>query len=183
MASDSLNQLLLAMTSDDPQMRETAVRAIGTLLLSPDDITDNKLVLLPTLNPRNELARDAITNALGDLDWGVRQSAAEMVIKLTLPAQDQAYALLLDDLQDHDPEIRLGAGWSLALTGDERAVEPLIALLAQPDDIIVASAADALGETDHPRAISALAPLLDHADADVRDAAEDALDRLTGRCE
>ncbi len=182
MVSDSLNELLTAMTSDDPQMRETAVRTLGTLVLARDNTPEDGLIgTMPNANSRWTNVLSAIAGALEDQDWGVRQSAAEMVIKLDLPSHEHAHALLMHDLVDDDPEIRLGAGWSLALLNDANAVDPLIALLNQTDPILVASAADALGETNDPRAVSALAPLLDNADQDIRDAAEDALDRLTRR--
>ena len=177
--TDSLQELFHALTQDDPQLRETAIRALGTLLLARDNTPDEGLIgTKPNVDSRWNEVLGAIASALRDQDWGVRQSAAEMLIKLHTPLEDDARALLYLDVQSPDPEIRLGAAWSLAFIKDERAVQPLIALLSHEDPIIVASAADALGETGDERAVAALTPLIVHEDEDIQDAARDALERL-----
>ncbi|MFN8527622.1 MAG: HEAT repeat domain-containing protein [Anaerolineae bacterium] len=174
---DSLIDLLAAMTSDDPQMRETAVRALGTFLGSTrytEDMGDQ----LDHHNAKLTAAYELLAAAIKDEDWGVRQSAAEMAIRLNTAQKAAGEALLLADLTSDDPEVRLGAGWSMALMQDARAVDPLVRLLYQNDAILVASAADALGEAGDQRAIPALLNLINHPDEDIREAARDALERL-----
>ncbi|MDX2163325.1 MAG: HEAT repeat domain-containing protein [bacterium] len=175
--SDPVNDLLTAMTSDDPQMRETAVRALGTYL-GASRYTEAMADELDAHNPRLTVAYQMMAAALDDPDWGVRQSAAEMAIRLNTTRAAAGLDRLLHDLTNDDPEIRLGAAWSLALLKDPRAVDALVRLLYQNDPILVASAADALGETGDQRAIPALVNLIDHPDEDVREAARDAIERL-----
>ncbi len=177
--STQIIELLRAISDDDPQMRESAVRALGTLIGTEqsDPATDINNMLVGT-KPSSLTALEAIHAALDDSDWGVRQSAAEMAIKLETDQAEVAKLMLDEDSRNPDPEIRLGACWSMVLLHDERAVTPLIQLLYVDDPILIASAADALGDTNDQRAIPALLNFVEHADQDVREAAQDALERL-----
>lgn len=177
--STQIIELLKAITDDDPQLRESAVRALGTLIATEqgDPTTDINNMLVGT-KPASMIAIETIHAALDDTDWGVRQSAAEMAIKLETAQAEIARHMLDEDARNPDPEIRLGACWSLVMLHDNRAVTPLIQLLYSDDPILIASAADALGDTDDQRAIPALMNFVEHADQDVREAALDALDRL-----
>jgi len=172
-------ELLKAAGNHDPQMRETAIRALGTLIGAEqgDPTTDINNMLMGG-QPDYVIATKAIHAALEDPDWGVRQSAAEMVIQLETSLIETAYGVLDEDMRNPDPEVRLGACWSMVLLEDARAVLPLIQLLYVDDPLVVASAADALGDTGDSRAVPALMNFIEHADEDVREAARDALDRL-----
>jgi HEAT repeat protein len=63
----------------------------------------------------------------------------------------------LSRLQDKNPEARRGAVMGLGISGDRRAVEPLIAVLERdPDARVRRSAAFALGQLKDPRAVEPL---------------------------
>jgi HEAT repeat protein len=159
----AVQPLIEALDADaDPQVREAAARSlgeIGALLRNPGLIA-------------------ALRRALADPDWGVRQSAAEMLIHLNEDSGGGARALLIADLTHPDAAIRLGAAWSLLPTRDPRIVDPLVRLLYHPEGPIAASAARALGEAGDRRAIPGLEALRAHSDPAVRHAAQEALDRL-----
>lgn len=160
----SVEPLIAALGDSDPGVRETVVRALGRLA--------------EALGSPHALA--AFVPMLRDPDWGTRQSAAEMLMRLDANDADQAERLLLADLQNEDAEIRLGAGWSLVELGDARALDPLVRLMYQPDTRIAVAAAQGLGQLGDPQAVAPLSAALHHADADVREAAQDALRRLGG---
>jgi hypothetical protein len=61
-------------------------------------------------------------------------------------------------LNDEDKDVRWSAAFALGDTGDARAVEPLVAALA--DDALVLVAARALGKIGDPRAVDPLAVVL-----------------------
>jgi HEAT repeat protein len=160
----AVEPLITALGDHDPGVRETAVRALGALA--------------EALGSLRALA--ALAPVVHDSDWGTRQSAAEMLIRLGAAAQADAEALLIADLQADDAEIRLGAAWSLVELGDTQALDPLVRLLYHPDNRIAAAAAHGLGQLGDARAVVPLNAALGHADEAVREAAQDALRRLDG---
>src|ERR1019366_9565875 len=64
--------------------------------------------------------------------------------------------MLRDALGMLDGEARLGVVRALGMRRDRAAVEPLIALLAGPDEALAGAAADALGRIDGSAAVEAL---------------------------
>ena len=81
--------------------------------------------------------------------------------------------VLLEALDDPDPEVRREAAHRLGERRDPRALDPLIAALADPE--VSAGAAWALGEVGDPRAGAALMELLEDSDLNARVAAARAL--------
>ncbi|HVU12331.1 MAG TPA: HEAT repeat domain-containing protein [Phototrophicaceae bacterium] len=158
----SIEPLVIALEDPDPAVREETARALGEIGAV---ITSSLLV-------------EALTEALTDPDWGTRQSAAEMLIRLKTDSKDEAERRLLADLQNEDVEIRLGSAWSLMHVGDERALEPLVQLLYHDNTHMVTLAAVALGKLGDQRAVIPLTATLNHADQEVRDAAKAALRQL-----
>lgn len=158
----SVEPLITGLRDADPAVREASVRALGAVAAQVG-VTR---------------ALPALAEAMKDSDWGTRQSASEMVIKLdkpTSPRVEAAQLLLIADLTDDDPEIRLGAAYSLKEVGDPRAADALTRLLYHWSGSISAAAALALGELGDERAIPALRNALSHADPQVRHAAQQAL--------
>ncbi len=159
----SIEPLITALSSAEADMREVIVRALGE---TAEAINSPRAVAV-------------LTGALADPDWGTRQSAAEMLIRLKSDPNGAAERLLLADLQAADAEIRLGSAWSLVELGDGRAFDPLVRLLDHPDSPISSSAARGLGELGDQRAVAPLTMLLNHADEEVRHSAESAQRRLS----
>lgn len=161
----SIEPLISAAADDDPAVREAAIRALG--------------IVAGWIEA--ERAIPTLFAALKDADWGTRQSASEMLIKLDEPGSMRAEAarlLLAADLLSDDPEIRLGAAYSLKEVGDPRAADALTRLLYHWHASVSAAAAVALGELGDQRAIPALQNALKHDDPQVRHAAHLALRRM-----
>jgi HEAT repeat protein len=158
----TVDSLIGALEDSDAGVREAAVRALGT----------------GAAQAWAARALPALFKAMKDPDWGTRQSASEMVIKLDSPKSMRAEAarlLLQADLLNDDPEIRLGAAYSLKEVGDPRAADALTRLLYHWNASVSAAAALALGELRDERAIPALQNALKHTDPQVRHAAQQAL--------
>jgi HEAT repeat protein len=158
----AVEPLIAVLGDPSPLLRESSVRALGEIGAA---VGGTRI-------------REALALALHDADWGTRQSAAEMLIKLGGEWHDSAEALLIGDLQNTDVEIRLGAAWSLVELGDERALDPLLRLLYHHESRIASAAAFGLGELGDQRAVVPLTAALDHADETVREAASAGLRRL-----
>ncbi len=158
----AIEPLITALEDPDPAVREETVRALGEI----GAIISSTLIV------------EALTEALVDPDWGTRQSAAEMLIRLKADQEGEAERRLLADLQNEDVEIRLGSAWSLMHVSDERALEPLVQLLYHDNSRMVTLAAVALGKLGDQRAVIPLTATLNHADQEVRDAAKEALRQL-----
>ncbi|MFQ3566789.1 MAG: HEAT repeat domain-containing protein [Aggregatilineales bacterium] len=164
----AVEPLIDALSDEDPAVRENAVRALGETALQ--------------LGGQRPL--EALRGALTDLDWGTRQSAAEMLARLGVDADGQARALLEADLRSMDAELRLGAAWSLLPLVEQmpelrpQVAEALAVLLYHVDARISASAALALGELGDRRAVWALRAAQRASDSQLRHAAQHALDKL-----
>lgn len=158
----AVEPLIAALEDYDPAVREAMVRALGQIgskLNSPRII-------------------ETLVMAIHDDDWGTRQSAAEMLIRLDGAQSEEARALLLDDLQSDDDEVRLGAAWSLANVEDRMAFDVLLGLVDHENAGISGGAASALGDYGDKRAIPALIKLLSHGDVYVTLVAQTALRKL-----
>ncbi|MCC6802534.1 MAG: HEAT repeat domain-containing protein [Anaerolineae bacterium] len=150
------------LPDDQAAICEEAVRALGEL----GDAVDSPRII------------EALAEALNHPDWGTRQSAAEMLIRLEWSGWERAETSLLADLTNDDVERRLGAAASLVELADGRALEPLVELLNHPDRRVASNAALILGKLGDQRAIVPLSAALSHASDSVREAARKALRQL-----
>lgn len=151
-----------ASMNGDAAIHEEAARALGEI----GDVVDSPRVI------------EALAQALTHADWGTRQSAAEMLIRLEWSDWRKAEQALLADLAGSDAERRLGAAASLVELADGRALEPLVDMLHHEDQRIAANAALILGKLGDQRAILPLTAALNNPNEAVRDAARKALRQL-----
>ncbi len=158
----AVEPLIAELKHQSPEIREEATRALGEIGAALG----------------SSRVGEALAGALQDSDWGTRQSAAEMLIGLNAEAAEKAEQLLLTDLRHDDVEIRLGAACSLAVLGDERALDPLVRLLYHSDSQIAQSAAYGLGTLADQRAATPLTAALAHQANEVQRAAAWALRQL-----
>jgi len=134
----------------------------------------------------------ALSRVLEDTDWGVRQTAAEILAVWSAGGRDEATYTRAVDLLHIDlaaaSDQRLGAALSLlpvrAVQGDRQMTETLLpifgALLDDPNPVIAAHAVYGLSRLGDRRALPMLYKYTFHPDADVRAAVETTLDRLLG---
>ncbi|NVO65897.1 HEAT repeat domain-containing protein [Methanofollis tationis] len=87
-------------------------------------------------------------------------------------------AAFLKNLSHERPEYRWGAADALGRIGDERAVEPLIAAMKDPDPRVRKKAAWALGQIGDIRGQRPLLEAIRDEDDDVREIASEAYDIL-----
>jgi HEAT repeat protein len=158
----TIEPLIAVLEDGTPVVREAAVRTLGEIGAAVGGTRIGA----------------ALGKALHDSDWGTRQSAAEMLIRLHSEHQPEAEALLLNDLQNEYVEIQLGAAWSMVELDDLRAFDPLVRLLKSDDAQIARMAALGLGTLKDARAVVPLNAALNHTEKDVQEAARDALRRL-----
>jgi HEAT repeat protein len=121
-------------------------------------------LLSPSARRRAEAARElgthgagwavaALTRVLLDGSDAMVAAADEALVALGPPA----VGVLIDGLADEEEELRRAAARALGRIGDHRAVEPLIARLADERwDDIAAAVIEALGRIGGPRAVDAL---------------------------
>jgi HEAT repeat protein len=77
-----------------------------------------------------------------------------------------------------DEKVRLAAAGALGDIGDARALDPLVAVLQDPDPLVRAVAASALGRIGDARALDPLVAVLQDPDPSVRQAAVHALGKM-----
>lgn len=150
------------LSDDHAAVCEEAVRALGEV---GETVASPRII-------------EALAEALNHPDWGTRQSAAEMLIRLEWSDWERAESSLLADLAQDDVEKRLGAAASLVELADGRALEPLVELLNYPDRRVASNAALILGKLGDQRAVVPLSAALSNASETVRDAARKALRQL-----
>jgi len=182
----TLEPVLAGLDHPSPAVRSAAAEALG--------LVGDRRGLSP------------LTARLRDEHPDVRQEAAAALTRLEGAAQ-----ALLSALRDREPRARQSAAISLARMREERAVRPLLGLLADPDAEVRRSAgaalamlgpaagpslvgalgdadprlrraaAEVLGVMAHAPAIEPLARLLDDAQPEVRAAAQSALHQMSLR--
>lgn len=91
---------------------------------------------------------------------------------------EKMVAAFLKNLAHERPEYRWGAADALGRLGDERAVEPLIAAMDDPDPRVRKKAAWALGQLGDMRGQRPLLAAMRDGDEDVREIAEEAYEIL-----
>jgi HEAT repeat protein len=91
---------------------------------------------------------------------------------------EEMVVVFLRNLTHERPEYRWGAADALGRLGDERAVEPLIAAMDDPDPRVRKKAAWALGQIGDLRGQRPLLAAMRDGDEDVREIAEEAYEIL-----
>ena len=120
-------------------------------------------------------AVEALVAALRDEDFLVQQAASEALGRIGSPAVERLI-VAVGDLEQRSMA-RLVAVEALGSTGDARAVDPLLKVLQDGDDLR-STAATALGAIGDPRALTALVAVLSHGEYTERVAAVRALGKI-----
>lgn len=175
MGSDAVAALLPAFEDDDPKVRHNIVHTLGkiadthaldTLIRATSDA--DQTVRYKAIYALGQIghvdALDALIAALGDDVQEVSWMAREVLEGYGAKATTHLIAAL-DHASTDVQELVISL---LGDTGDERAVEPLIALVAASDWQIRFAAIQALGELGDSRALPVLLALVDEDDARIR---------------
>lgn len=183
----AVNSLIEMLTHEDPHTRHRAVK----LLQHFDDsrITEK---LVPALQDPFHPVRAAAAEVLGiigdicvvpsliaslkDVDHQVNAAASGALVMIGAPAVEPLVRLFLDSGQDD--RVRGAAAAAIVKIGDVRAVQPLLAALADPVDTVRLMAVETLGTLGDPLAIESLTAMLSDENKDVRAAAARALEQL-----
>jgi HEAT repeat protein/beta-lactamase regulating signal transducer with metallopeptidase domain len=144
---DRVAALVGALDDEEPEVRETVIRALGGL--------------------QDTAAVQALMRALReDSDSEVRRSAAWALGEVE---DARAISALGEALrQDEVPEVRTMAAWALGEIEDARAIEALSTGVSDPDIKVRQASIRALGEIESADAIEALNPALADQDVEVR---------------
>lgn len=161
--------LNLAATEEDPRVIAAIATAFGHLADERSVATLASWRAHPDAEVRhgvayglagldNDLAWDALIDLSADPVPQVRDWATFALARQTAADFPRLRAALADRLDDVDVDVRLEAIHGLATRGDRRAVEPLLALLADPDSGDLLLIEEALGAliaaTNDPRLIA-----------------------------
>jgi HEAT repeat protein len=165
----ALQPLIRALA--DPELRQTAARALGWLcersrdpvvcsgaaeallpLLDSGDVRDT--VLQALAETRDERAIAPMVDALRHIHWAVNDASA---IAAVASFGRQAVQPLAALLADSDSEVRRRAVKALAQIGDPDAVEPLLDVLEQEDAAVRWEAAQGLAALYHSDVLDARA--------------------------
>ncbi len=156
----SLSQLSHLATDDpDVEVRRTATGALG--MAAPDGAG----------------VVAALTSALSDSAWQVREEAATTLGKFRI-RQDFVCTALRAAMQDDYWQVRLRAARSLGRLRDAAALPALIEALLHPSGNLRKEAAIALGDIGDLRAVAALNASAADPDPEVRKAVRVALQRI-----
>jgi HEAT repeat protein len=118
-----------------------------------------------------EAEEKALTRLLG------RATARKEVVEALVRHGARSAQLLIEQLDDEDFETRQAAVITLGRIGDTRAVGPLVRVLADDPELVIA-AAGALAKIGDRGAFEALLSLISHDDASVRQAVIAAINSL-----
>jgi hypothetical protein len=161
---------------DDPRAR-LALRAA----LDDDDPGVRRLAIAGLARLREPRALDAIVERLGDPEMDVRAAAASGLEIYGAEAIDAlARAVAASATKRRAPRWMAGAAAALGTVGDDRAVEPLGALLAAPAPESRVAAARALHDLGLADGLAPLRRALEDPSPDVRQAAAEGLHAIGG---
>ena len=145
--------LVRQLSHESPRTRRRAAQGLGSLLeLRGDD-----------RNPPREIL-DALADALGDSDPGVRTRAAEALSGIDDAIVGAAITMLIND---PDTEVRAAVAAILGKTKGPEILETLQGLLEEPDAKTKRSVVRILGQIGDSRSQQSLVPLLDTQDDDL----------------
>ncbi len=169
----TINRLQKLKDSNDSQVREAAIKALGRLKAQATIKS-----LLPLLEDKDVDVRRAAIDALGrlnaqaaiksllplleDKDVDVRRAAIEALGRLNAQAPIKS---LLPLLEDKDVDVRRAAIEALGDLNAQAAIKPLLALLDDADPRVGLAAIEALGYLNAQAAIKPLLALLKDSDS------------------
>jgi hypothetical protein len=150
----ALKPLLHLLGDENRSIRETSVRALGSL---------------------GDEAVEPLIESLGNQDWHIRMGSA---IALRIIGDSRGVEPLIRALSDENRFVRREAAKSLGRIGDRRAAEPLISVLEDMDIGVRIRAAAALGKIADPKAIDPLTHALSDRNPEFQEAAVEALSKI-----
>lgn len=171
----SIRQRMLALLSDPaPHVRLIAVRMLGQC---------GSEALAPVLNARSaqeeRQAREALdqlaaeilgplSQALRDSEALIRREVAYQLCSFGRSLQQEAVPRLIQALNDPDRDVRSSAALSLGMSGDARALEPLLHQLTKQDElpIVRRTAVEGLDLLADRRAIPSLLQIIKQPNED-----------------
>ena len=131
-SASAIATLVKTLSDDDLKIRSSAVTALARAARP----TDN--------GPANPIALSALDGALrGGSSEGARIGAAQALQIIAAPQSNPDLFALLNT-QNSAPSLRAAAAKALGFTGNQAAVNPLIAALRDPDGSVNLAARDAL---------------------------------------
>lgn len=175
-ASASLDRYLKAFDKLDPQVRETAAKAIAKI---DGRITERLADEIGSLDPDRRLVALRVVDVL-DAEEGLRESVFQLLVDpdrrvratalrvLQAAREGEGLRLLTGALGDADRRVRANAVEAFEDSGDARCVPILLPLLEDPDNRVRANAAKALLRYGRPEGRAALEAMLRHADPVMR---------------
>jgi len=172
-SAQGIESITTFLEDQDETVRRTAAWALRKLGWHPSQNTLGAAywIAMREVNPCVAIGTPAIKpliQALIGNDSEVRQAAAVALQKIGSAATDDLIVIIQHRgpaTYGHWDGIALAAS-SLGTIGDARAVEPLIAALANDNREVRISAIGALGKLGDPRAVGALVALLENAGRD-----------------
>ena len=123
----------------------------------------------------NETAIASLIQDLADQNVSVKVNAVKTLVEIGEPAVEP----LIHSLESSDPKIRENAAQALGRIGDERAVEPLVKVMNNPNEILPPreNAIFALGEIGKP-AVESLIQAMENENPQIRARAAEALSKI-----
>ncbi len=139
---DGLGPIETALSDDDWQVRRSAVRALAA--------------------QRHTQLVDAVVAALrdGHRNFGLLSSALQLLSTTGVDVTEALTALI----KHADPDVRIQAALALASQPRDRAIQPLIGALDDPDINVRFHAIEAIGHHAHPDAMSRLCDIATSGD-------------------
>jgi len=186
-AKGKLQPMLKGVTDKDPLMRAACIRALG-------ELGDKEALqhLVKALNDKDITVRMHAVEALGEMD---DPRLVKLFVKLTGDKQKEireaaaialakrgdlsAFDSLAETLRSGSLDNKLTVIYIMGTLEDERAIDPLLEALADPEDIVRLNVAKTLSNFLNAKVIATLKKVSVEEMGEVRQAMEKALRNLT----
>lgn len=154
---NNIDALSEALDDESPDVRKVAVESFGRAC------------------PMKEEYVERVEKKLADPNSDVRMAVFDT---LGLCSDERFLKCLIIGLNDNDTWVRVRCAERLGEQRLVQAVEPLVGMLTDENQLVVIKAVSALGMIGGEAAFRAILPLLDAEDRDVREAAEEAVNAI-----
>jgi HEAT repeat protein len=182
--SATLELLIAQLTSDELEVRRSAVVALGRIgdasaTVALINTLNEESLAIDAANALGQIgdprAADGLLNLIGNSDASIRQAAVAALNSLALPALSKRIVPLL---HDPDPNVRESAIKTAGYFGDAESAAALVELSRDADERVRCAAIEHLGFVEDERVLDILVQALKQETPNVRAAAARALGNL-----
>jgi|GEM_PF-263419 FOG: HEAT repeat len=159
-------ELTRAASDPESSIRKVAVETLGRLVVTDQGVSEELLKI--------------VMEAMADECRDVRMVAVEILGSCPNTPDICVDDILIGGLADSDQWVQVRCATKLGERRSEKAIESLIILIANEENLVIIHVIKALAEIGGPKAFRFLMELMNYQDPEIQNAAEEAVSAMSG---